>query len=159
MKATTPSIHSAGPEVTHHCGHGRDRTRRARRLAGDLLGSWSFLGVVLVVMAVALALIGSYGRGLSSAAALDVIMPGIALASFSLVLMAVHRADRTADLLAMRHLAAARRIEAAGKEIFSELNQINSGLARLTARVETIRFQCRVTAEAEQDEAERSGRS
>jgi hypothetical protein len=155
MNATTSC--SAGPALPHRSRH--DRTRRARRLVGDLLGSWFFLGIVLIVAALAATLIGAYDHGMSAAAALDLIMPSIALSALSLVLMAIHRADRAADLWAMRHLAAARRIEAAGDEIFNELNQINSGLARLTARVETIRLQCRVPAGAEQDKSEGNGRS
>jgi hypothetical protein len=144
MRVTPHFLRSTGLRGTRRC-------RYASRLASHRLGSWPVLGAVLVLIAVAAALVGRAGRG-GDVAVLGLIMPGLALAAVSLVLMAVRRADRAADLWAMRHLAAARRIEASGHEIFSELNHINAGLARLAARIEMVRLRCQVSPEADDDE-------
>jgi hypothetical protein len=115
---------------------------RAGELASGLLGSWVFLGVVLLVVAVAAAFADLHDRGEGAVAALEVIVPGVALAAVSLVLMATRRADRAAGERALRHLEATQRTQAAGQEILGELHQLNSSLARLAARVELLNVRC-----------------
>ncbi|GAA4629643.1 hypothetical protein GCM10023196_051800 [Actinoallomurus vinaceus] len=139
MRETTYFIHPPDPKITLHRGHVPGRAERARDLASDLLGSWTFLGAVLVLVTVAATLTDLHVRDTNAVTTLDLIMPGLTLATASLVLMAIRHAVRAADERARSHLAAARRIEAAGGEILGELDQINSGLARLAARIETTR--------------------
>jgi hypothetical protein len=147
MRATD-FIHATERKLTGHrqCGHGP--SLRIRDLASDLLGSSPVLATVLVLAAVAATVIGLCGPGASAVVVLDLVMLGLALAAVFLVLMAIHRADHTADLWATRHLAAARWLESAGDEILDELDEINSGLARLAARIETTGPPCRGSADA-----------
>lgn len=110
---------------------------RAGDLVSELLGSWTFLCVVLVVVAFAAAFADLHDGG-GAVAAIDVIVPGLAVAAVPLILRATRHADRAAGERALRHLEAARRVQAAGDEILGELDQVNAGLARLAARMEIM---------------------
>lgn len=152
MKATR---HLNPPTATRYSRYVPGEARRAGGLATDLLGSWICLGTVLIVVAVA-ATLTDLSHGTGAVAVLDVIMPGLALAAACLILMATRGAERAADERALRHLDAARRIQAADEEILGELDQMNSGLARLSARIETLNIRCRAAGDAAQDERNRS---
>jgi hypothetical protein len=136
-------------EAAHHQRYAAERT-------SDLLGFWFFLGAVLVVVAVGAVLTYLHAPGAGAIAIFNLIMIGIVMASAPLVLSAIRRADRAADQRALRHFEAAQRIHGAGEEILAELAQVNSGLAKLAARIETVNIRCRAVDGAGQDERNHS---
>jgi hypothetical protein len=131
-------------------------TGRSSEVASGLLGSWPCLGAVLVFVAVGAVLTDLRDRGAGAIAVLDLIMPGLALAAVCVVLMAIRRVDRAAERRALHQREVVRQIQAIGEEILGDLDQMNSGLAGLAARIETINIRCRAAADTGRDERNRS---
>jgi uncharacterized membrane protein len=123
------------------------RGERAADSARDLLGSWPCVGAVVILVTIATALVSRHDHYAGAVALLNLVVSGFALVAVSLVLMAVRRIDRTASEQALYDLGSARQAHAVTEEVLGELDQINSGLARLAARVETLNIKCRAAGD------------
>ena len=123
-------------------------TERLRRgedpggLARDALGSWPYIGGVVIFMTIVASLADRHDHH-AGTALLDLVVSGFTLLTVSLVLMATRRIERTASERRLYALASAGRVEAVIEEVLRELDQVNSGLAGLTARIETLNIRCR----------------
>jgi hypothetical protein len=115
-----------------------DRAERAAAYARDLLGSWSCLAAILILVIAGAATASRHDHRTSGVAAVILLVSGLTLAAVLLVLMATRRLDRVADEQARHDRGSARRAQAVSEEILDQIEQINSGLARLTARVEIL---------------------
>jgi uncharacterized membrane protein len=124
-----------------------DRGERAAEVARDLLGSWASLGAILILMAAGVTLTDLHDRRADAVAVLTLLVAGLTLAFVSLVLMATRRLDRVARERAFRDRESARRSQAVSEEILLQTEQLNAGLARLTARVETLNIRCRAAGD------------
>jgi len=105
----------------------------------DTLGTWPFLAlaVALVGSGIDTALVHDGRAG--PAAALGLILGGIAVVQLLLVLMAARRADRTAAELARNELESIRRAAAGIDDVRNEVVQVREDLARLIARLDIQR--------------------
>jgi hypothetical protein len=121
-------------------GAGPDRGERASAYALDLLGSWPGLAAILILVIAGVAMAHSRDPRASGVATVILLVSGLTLASMSLVLMTARRLDRIAGEQACRHRGSARRSQAVSEEILAQIEQINSGLARLTARIEVLQI-------------------
>jgi uncharacterized membrane protein len=124
-----------------------DRGERAAAVARDLLGSWSCLGAMLILVIAGAAMAGRHDQRADPFATLILLVSGLTLAAVSLVLMATRRLDRINDERACHDRGSARRSQAVSEEILGQIEQINSGLARLTARVEVLHIRCRAAGD------------
>jgi uncharacterized membrane protein len=113
------------------------RGERAADLARDMLGSWPYVGVVVVLTITAMA----------TERRLAPVMAGLALVAVSLVLMATRRIDRAASEQALYALGMARRAEAVTEEILNEVDQVSIGLVRVAARIEALNVKCRTAGD------------
>ena len=120
-----------------------DRGERAAAVARDLLGSWSCLGAMLILVVAGAATAGLHDQRAGAFATLILFVSVLTLAAVSLVLMATRRLDRITDERACHDRDSARRSQAVSEEILGQIEEINSGLARLTARVEILHIRCR----------------
>jgi hypothetical protein len=136
-----------GPCTGPRAGARPDRGERAAAYARDLLGSWSCLAAILILVIAGAAMTNSRDHRASGVATVILLVSGLTLAAVSLVLMAARRLDRLADEQARRHRGSARRSQAVSEEILGQIEQINSGLARLTARVEVLHIRCRAAGD------------
>jgi uncharacterized membrane protein len=124
-----------------------DRGERAAEVVRDLLGSWAALGAILVLMAAGVTLTDLHDRRADALVVLTLLVSGITLAFVSLVLMATRRLDRLARDRAFHDRESARRSLAVSEEILLQTEQLNAGLARLTARIETLNIRCRAAGD------------
>lgn len=118
------------------------RGERAADLGRDMLGSWPYVGVVVVLFTIITTMLVQR-HGHHAGAVLAVVVAGFALVSVSLILMATRRIDRSASEQASYALGMARRAEALTEEILNELDQVNAGLVRVAARIEVLNIRCR----------------
>jgi hypothetical protein len=120
-----------------------DRARHTTTLTRDLLGSWPFPLAVLALTAAGAALATLHDLRTGTVVVLGLIVSGLTLAAVSVVLMAARRADRIADEQILYELIAERQAQAVNDDILGQIEQINAGLARLAARIETLNIRCR----------------
>ncbi|GAB2808909.1 hypothetical protein GCM10027176_12100 [Actinoallomurus bryophytorum] len=113
----------------------------------DLLGSWASLAAILVLMAAGVTLTDLHDRHADAVVVLTLLVSGITLAFVSLVLMATRRLDRLARDRAFHERESARRFLAVNEEILEQTEQLNAGLARLSARVEILNIRCRAAGD------------
>jgi uncharacterized membrane protein len=123
------------------------RGERAADLARDMLGSWPYVGMVVVLVTITAMLVERHDQHAGAVATLDLAVSGFALVTMSLVLMATRRIDRTASEQALYELRLACRADSLTAEILGDLDQINSGLARVAARIETLNIRCRAAGD------------
>jgi len=120
---------------------GRRLTRgeRAADVARNIVGSWTFLLALILLLAavVAAAATGAWLVSTFGVALFGLALTGLALVGVSLLLIVARRADRTASEWALHELEHARRTAAAVDELRAEVERLRAELARLAARVET----------------------
>jgi uncharacterized membrane protein len=105
----------------------------------DALGSWPFLALAVALVGVGIGVAIAHDSRAGPAAALGLVLGGIAVVELLLVLMAARRADRTSAELALHELEAIRRAAAGIHEVRDEVVQLREDLARLVARLDTQR--------------------
>jgi uncharacterized membrane protein len=115
---------------------GRRLTRgeRAADVARNIVGSWTFLLALILLLAAGVAVAATRAWLVTT---FGVALAGLALVGVSLLLIVARRADRTASEWALHDLDHARRAAAAADELRAEVEGLRAELARLTARVET----------------------
>jgi uncharacterized membrane protein len=143
MTATDPTprpvhrLRMAG--VRLHRGWERSLGERAADGVRDALGSWPFLAVAVALVGVGIDAAVAHDDRAGPAAALGLVLGGLAVVELSLVLMAVRRADRTAGRRALRELESMRRAAAGIHEVRDDVAALREDVARLVARLDTRR--------------------
>jgi hypothetical protein len=123
------------------------RSERAADLARSTVGSWTFLIVLVVLLAAGFTAAATLDGRAGLAAMFAMALSGLALVEISLVLIVARRADRMASELALHDLDHERRAAAVADELRDEVERLRADLARLAARVETSNPRPRPTAD------------
>jgi uncharacterized membrane protein len=129
-----------------------ERLPRGERVAawiGDRLGSWTFVVVMAVLLEIGMVAAVRQDEVDGAVAVLGVVVSGLVLLDLSILLMAIRRADRTAEELAMHHLEATGRTAA-------EMAELGERIERLA--VEVAQLNARIRARQQQAAGERRGR-
>ncbi len=105
----------------------------------DALGSWPFLAVAVALVGVGIDAAVAYDDRAGPAAALGLVLGGLAVVELLLVLMAVRRADRTAGELALHELESMRRAAAGIHEVRDDVAALREDVARLVVRFDAQR--------------------
>jgi len=114
---------------------GLTRRERAAAWTGDRIGSWSFVVPAVVLLGAGTVVAVRRDRVDGAVAVLGVVVSGVVLLDLSILLMAIGRADRTAEELAMHDLEATRRTTAEIEELGRQLERLSVEVARLGARI------------------------
>jgi hypothetical protein len=119
-----PGVQSSG-ELT--------RRDRAADLAADLLGTWTAAaaGTCLAVVGIV------FTVRRDDAAAVTVVLSGLAVVALSILLMTARRRDQINAEVALYDLESDRRVAVAIEELRDEVERLRGDLARLTARLQT----------------------
>jgi uncharacterized membrane protein len=105
----------------------------------DALGSWPFLAVAVALVGVGIDAAVAYDDRAGPAAALGLVLGGLAVVELLLLLMAVRRADRTAGELALHELESMRRAAAGIHEVRDDVAALREDVARLVVRIDAQR--------------------
>lgn len=114
---------------------GLPRRDRAAAWIGDRIGSWTFVLVTAVLLEVGMVMAVRQDEVDGAIAVLGVVVSGLVLLDLSILLMAIRRADRTAEELAMHQLDETRRAAAEMAELRGQLDQMAVEIARVHARM------------------------
>jgi uncharacterized membrane protein len=124
----------------------------------DALGSWPFLAVAVALVGVGIDAAVAYDDRAGSAAALGLVLGGLAVVELSLVLMAVRRADRTAGEPALHELESTRRAAAGIHEVRDDVAALCEDVAWLVVRFDAKRMSHQGMTERRSGSRRRSAR-
>ncbi|WP_222272555.1 hypothetical protein [Modestobacter marinus] len=111
------------------------RRERAAAWLADRIGSWTFVVVVAVLLEVGMVAAVRQDRVDGAVALLGVVVSGLVLLDLSILLMTIRRADRTAEELAVHHLATTGRTAEELEELRRQVELLSVEVARLHARL------------------------
>ena len=111
------------------------RRERAAGWIGGRIGSWTFVVLLAVLLAVGMVVAVRQDEVDGAVAVLGVVVSGLILLDLSILLMAIRRADRMAAELAVHHLEATGRTAAEMAELGGDMERLAVEVARLNARI------------------------